>query len=112
MLRLGGETREITLLFSYIKRCTIISEKIHPSELIQTSDKPSPATLKQFLEAFHEGIKCYQERKWDEGIASMEHAMGFKANDPVCQIYIERMKLFQIHPPEKDWNGVFVLATK
>jgi adenylate cyclase len=109
---LGGETRETTLLFSYIKRCTIISEKIHPSELIQTSDKPSPATLKQFLEAFHEGIKCYQERKWDEGIASMEHAMGFKANDPVCQIYIERMKLFQIHPPEKDWNGVFVLATK
>ncbi|MBI3004582.1 MAG: adenylate/guanylate cyclase domain-containing protein, partial [Ignavibacteriales bacterium] len=88
------------------------TEPVRIYELIQLADKPVSTNVKQFLEAFQEGVKCYQSRKWDEGIAYMEHAMGFVPNDPVCQIYIERMKLFQIHPPEPNWNGVFVLATK
>ncbi|HLF19681.1 MAG TPA: hypothetical protein VI704_02720, partial [Bacteroidota bacterium] len=88
------------------------TEPVRIYELIQLADKPVSENLKQFLEAFQDGVKCYQARKWDEGIAYMEHSMGFVPNDPVCQIYIERMKLFQIHPPEPNWNGVFVLATK
>ncbi|MEK6566991.1 MAG: adenylate/guanylate cyclase domain-containing protein, partial [Bacteroidota bacterium] len=87
-------------------------EPVRIYELMQLADKPVSTYLKQFLEAFQEGIKCYQERKWDEGIAYMEHAKGYIPDDPVCNIYIERMKLYQIHPPEKGWNGVFVLASK
>ena len=88
------------------------TEPVRIYELMQLADKPVSTYLKQFLEAFQEGVKCYQERKWEEGIAYMEHAKGFIPDDPVCNIYIERIKLFQIHPPEKGWNGVFVLSTK
>ena len=88
------------------------TEPVRIYELMQLADKPVSTYLKQFLEAFQEGVKCYQERKWEEGIAYMEHAKGFIPDDPVCNIYIERIKLFQIHPPEKNWNGVFVLSAK
>jgi adenylate cyclase len=81
-------------------------------ELINLADKPITDKTKYFLEMYAEGLKSYQERRWDEGIAYMEHAMQKIPNDPVCLLYIERMKLYQISPPLPDWNGVFVLHSK
>jgi adenylate cyclase len=81
-------------------------------ELINLADRPLTDKMKYFLEMFTEGLKAYQERRWDEGIAYMENAMQQIPNDPVCQLYIERMKLYQISPPKSDWNGVFVLQSK
>jgi adenylate cyclase len=81
-------------------------------ELMGLADKPMNEATKNFLEVYREGLKSYQARKWEEGIAYMEHAMTFKPQDSVCKLYIERMKLFQINPPDADWNGVFVLHTK
>jgi hypothetical protein len=49
--------------------------------------------MKYFLDIYGQGIKVYQERRWDGGIALMEHAMTKMQNDPVCLLYIERMKL-------------------
>jgi adenylate cyclase len=81
-------------------------------ELISLADKPLTDKMKYFYDIFAEGLKAYQERRWDEGIAYMEHALKHVPNDPVCQLYIERMRLYQISPPKPDWNGVFVLHTK
>ncbi len=88
------------------------TEPVRIFELLDVANKPLPEATKNFLEVYQEGLKAYHERKWDEGIAYMEHAMSFRADDPVCKLYIERMKLFQIHPPEANWNGVFILQTK
>jgi adenylate cyclase len=88
------------------------SEPVRIYELLDVTEKAVPEKTKTFLDVFQEGLKAYQERRWDEGIAYMEHAMTFWPNDPVCQLYIERMRLYQIHPPKPEWNGVFILETK
>lgn len=88
------------------------SEPVRIYELLDVADKSVPDKTKIFLDTFQEALKAYQERRWDEGIAYMEHAMTYWPNDPVCQMYIERMRLYQIHPPKPDWNGVFVLESK
>ncbi len=88
------------------------SEFVRIYELLSIADKPLSDTMKYFLEIYGEGLKAYQERRWDEGIAYMEHAMQQISNDPVSRLYIERMKLYQITPPAEDWNGVFVLHSK
>lgn len=88
------------------------TEPVTIYELIGLADRPLAEPTRNFLEIYHEGLKAYRDRKWDEVVAYMEHAMTFKADDPVCKLYIERMRLFQIHPPEADWNGVFVLHSK
>jgi len=88
------------------------TEPIRIYELMGLADKPLGEYTRNFLEAFNEGIVAYQQRKWDEGIALMEHAMKQIPNDPVCQLYIERMKLYQLNPPDSNWSGVFVLGSK
>lgn len=87
-------------------------EPVHIYELLDTAEKPLSEKMKYFLDIYGQGLKAYQERRWDEGIAYMEHAMLQIPNDPVSQLYIERMKLFKINPPNDDWNGVFVLHAK
>jgi adenylate cyclase len=88
------------------------SEPVRIFELLDVADKTVPDTTKRFLETYREGLKAYTERRWDEGIAYMEHAMIYWPDDPVCNLYIERMRLYQIHPPKPEWNGVFVLESK
>jgi adenylate cyclase len=87
-------------------------EPVQIYELLDTAEKPLSEKMKYFLDIYGQGLKAYQERRWDEGIAYMEHAMLQIPNDPVSQLYIERMKLFKINPPNDDWNGVFVLHAK
>ena len=88
------------------------SEPVRIFELLDVADKTLPEKTKIFLENYQEGLKAYQERRWDEGIAYMEHAMTYWPEDSVCQLYIERIRLYQITPPKPDWNGVFILMSK
>ncbi|MBN1396558.1 MAG: adenylate/guanylate cyclase domain-containing protein [Bacteroidetes bacterium] len=88
------------------------TEPVQIFELMGIADKPLDEKTKFLLDIYGQGIKAYQERRWDEGIAFMLHALEKFPDDPVCQLYIERMKLFQINPPANDWNGVFVLQSK
>lgn len=88
------------------------SEPVQIYELIDLANKPLDDKMKYFLDIYDQGLKAYQERKWDEGIAFMEHALEKVPNDSVCQLYIERMKLYQITPPSDNWSGVFVLQSK
>jgi adenylate cyclase len=88
------------------------SEPVQIYELIDLANKPLDDKMKYFLDIYNQGLKAYQERKWDEGIAFMEHALEKVPNDSVCQLYVERMKLYQITPPSDNWSGVFVLQSK
>jgi adenylate cyclase len=88
------------------------NEPVHIYELLEIAEKPLSDKMKYFLDIYGQGLKAYQERRWDEGIAYMEHAMLQIPNDPVCQLYIERMRLYKINPPADNWTGVFVLQSK
>ncbi len=81
-------------------------------EVLGTAAMEHTETQKQSLELYHEGLKLYRERKWDEAIAYMQQALQL---DPECypaQIYTERANLYQLTPPPTDWNGVFIMSTK
>lgn len=88
------------------------SEPVQIFELIDIANKPLDDKMKYFLDIYGQGLKAYQERRWDEGIAFMAHAIEKVPDDSVCQLYIERMKLYQITPPSDNWSGVFVLQSK
>ncbi len=88
------------------------TEPVQIFELMDIANKPLDEKTKYFLDIYGQGLKAYQERRWDEGIAFMANALEKIPDDPVCQLYIERMKLFQITPPTDDWNGVFILQSK
>jgi adenylate cyclase len=106
-----------------------VREKVHVRELdmIQVKGKTAPVKVyellslvetaltenqKQSLELYHEGLRLYRERKWEEAIAYMQQAHQLDGTCYAAEIYIERAHLYQISPPPESWNGVFVMTTK
>jgi adenylate cyclase len=88
------------------------TEPVKVWELLGTSDMPVSDNQKQSLEIYHEGLRLYRERNWQEAIAYFQQA---KQLDPTChvaEIYEERANLYQLNPPPAEWNGVFVMTTK
>jgi adenylate cyclase len=88
------------------------TEPVKVYELLGRSDMKMTDTEKQALELYHEGLKLYRDRKWEEAIAYMQQAHSLDSKCYVAQIYTQRASLYQISPPPDDWNGVFVMTTK
>jgi len=87
-------------------------EPVHIWELLGTSETPLNEPQQQALEAYHEGLRLYRDRKWNEAIACMQQA---KSLDPTCQaaeMYEQRASLYKLNPPSEDWNGVFLPGNK
>jgi adenylate cyclase len=88
------------------------NEPVKVWELLGTADLAMSENQKQALEIYHEGLRLYRERSWQEAIAYFQQA---KQLDPACrvaEIYEQRASLYQLNPPPPDWTGVFVMTTK
>jgi len=88
------------------------TEPVKVYELLGTAEMEMTENQRQALEMYHEGLKLYRSRKWEEAIAYMQQAYSLDENCYVAQIYTERANLYQITPPPAEWNGVFVMTTK
>ncbi len=100
-------TRELDLI--QVKGKT---EPVKVYELLGRATMSLSDNQKQSLELYHEGLKLYRERKWEESIAYFNQAFGLDEKCYVAQIYAQRASLYQLNPPPEDWNGVFVMTTK
>ena len=88
------------------------TEPVKVWELLGTANMQLTDNQKQSLEIYHEGLRLYRERNWQEAIAYFQQA---KQLDPTCrvaEIYEQRANLYQLNPPPADWTGVFVMTTK
>lgn len=88
------------------------SEPVKVWELLGITGMTMNDHQKQSLEIYQEGLKLYRQRNWEEAIAYFQQA---KEMDPACHvadIYAQRASLYQLNPPPKEWNGVFVMTTK
>jgi adenylate cyclase len=88
------------------------TEPVKVFELLGTTDMAMTENQKQALEMYHEGLKLYRSRKWEEAIAYMQQVYSLDESCYAAQIYTERANLYQITPPPDEWNGVFVMTTK
>ena len=88
------------------------NEPVKVFELMGRHDMPLTDQQKQALEIYHEGLRLYRTRQFDEAIAYMDQAVKLDPTCHVARIYTERANLYKIAPPSADWNGVFVMKTK
>ncbi len=112
------------MTYSFVKNKAVVREL----DMIQVKGKNEPVKVyellgmagelklsddeKQALDLYHEGLKLYRERKWEEAIAYMLQAHQLDPKCHTAQIYSERASLYQIAPPPDDWNGIFIMASK
>jgi adenylate cyclase len=88
------------------------SEPVKVWELMGMADMAMTDDQRQSLELYHEGLKLYRARKWEEAVAYFQQARRLDATCHVAEIYEQRANLYQLNPPPADWNGVFVMTTK
>ena len=100
-------TRELDLI--QVKGKT---EPVKVWELLGKAGMEMTENQKQALELYHEGLKLYRERMWEEAIAYFQQSFSLDEKCYVAQIYTQRASLYQINPPPDEWNGVFVMTTK
>lgn len=88
------------------------SEPVKVWELLGTADLQMSDNQKQSLEIYHEGLRLYRERNWQEAIAYFQQAKQLDSSCRVAEIYEQRANLYQLNPPPPEWSGVFVMTTK
>lgn len=59
------------------------------------------------IKAYETGFGLYLEQKWDKAIKEFE-----KANDFASKEFINRCVMFKKTPPQKEWDGVWVMTSK
>jgi adenylate cyclase len=72
---------------------------------------PDP-NLARFLEAYHEGIKQFRGRAWQESAQAFAAAMHLHPKNCHVLRYIKLVEQFQANPPAPEWQGVTVMETK
>jgi adenylate cyclase len=87
-------------------------EPVKVYELLGTIKMEMSSSKRQSLELYHEGLKLYRARQWEEANAYMQQAYSLDETCYVAQIYSERASLYKLTPPPDDWNGIFVMTSK
>jgi adenylate cyclase len=87
-------------------------------EILGLKETILPAT-RECAKIFSEGMESYLRQDWDAAISAFERSAKLEPRqlDTFNEInpsllYVQRCQLMKLHPPAKEWNGVFVMTTK
>lgn len=59
-----------------------------------------------------EGFYAYQEKRWDDAIASYLAVQEINPDDRIAAMFIARCQELKADPPPPDWSGVYALKSK
>ena len=54
--------------------------------------------------------EAYTQREWKKAQELYEKVLELSSNDSVAKIFIARCKLYEKHPPSKDWDGIYTVS--
>jgi adenylate cyclase len=73
---------------------------------------PPEPQLARFLEAYHEGLKLFRTRAWEESAQAFAAAGRLHPKNRHLQRYMQLVEKFQADPPGPDWQGVTEMEAK
>ncbi|GAB1484687.1 adenylate/guanylate cyclase domain-containing protein [Treponema sp.] len=86
------------------------SKPVRIFELLQKRSDTS-AALGALADSFKTALDLYRAQKWEKAEKAFTELVG-KYHDEASETYLERIALFKVKPPAKDWDGVFALSVK
>ena len=78
-------------------------------------DYHTDETFPNLMEAvsfFKGGVAHYRNAEWGKAIAAFREALALNPHDTLAQIYVERCEYMKEHPPDDNWDGVYVMKSK
>jgi adenylate cyclase len=83
-----------------------IFELLHPMML------PREDFLRDLLSEFHAAREAYKQQNWEDAKRHLGKCLMIRPDDGPTNLYLERIKEFELTPPGEDWNGVFIFHHK
>jgi adenylate cyclase len=84
--------------------------KIH--EVLDYHDQTSFPNLMDVVNLFNDGIEAYRAANWNKAIERFNHCLKLNPTDQLSQNYVDRCEFLKANPPEKEWDGVWVMTSK
>ena len=69
-------------------------------------------TVLDELKLFQQVLDSYRKQDWDQAEFQLLNLQKISPRAKLYQVYAERVAHFRNHPPDTDWDGVFVFKTK
>jgi len=107
-------------VFRFIDRIVVKgrSKPVPIFEIMGLKDSIAPAT-RECAQVFTGGMEKYLRQEWEAAIALFERSAKLEPRQPgefveinPSLLYLQRCVVMRLHPPGKDWDGVFVMKTK
>ena len=90
-----------------------VKGKTQPVRIYQLlGDKKSSSMQMETIEAFHEGLRLYEQQAWDRAIAVFRDVFSKDKSFMAAKMYIGRAMNLKADPPPQGWDGVFIIAKK
>ena len=67
---------------------------------------------KEVIELYEEAFDFYQKKKWDNALEILKKLTKLIPDDLATQNIIERCEYYKKEPPQKGWDGTWVMKTK
>jgi adenylate cyclase len=80
--------------------------------ILDYHDDESFQNMGEVVKIYNEGIACYREYRWEDSIDMFRKALSLNEDDMLSRFYLERCQYFVKHPPDKEWDGVWIMKEK
>ena len=93
----------------------VVKGKTEPVVIFECLDYHTEASFPNPMEVinhFKDGLAKYRRQDWEKAKSAFQEALKAHRGDKLSKIYMERCDYFQENPPEKEWDGVWVMKEK
>jgi len=93
----------------------IVKGKTKPIRVYEVLDFHTEETFPNLMEVvnyFQEGRDLYRKGNWPKAVESFNRALKLHPEDKLSQIFIDRCNHLIENPPEKEWDGLWVMSSK
>ncbi len=87
------------------------TQSIKIFELIGREDRLTPEKQKE-ISAFHAALALYRNRDWEGARQQFTAAGSTCENSGLLQVYLDRIALYEVNPPDAQWGGVYSFGKK
>ena len=68
--------------------------------------------MMEVLNDFKYGLELYRNAKWRPALTAFEKALSSNPQDRLSQVYVDRCKYYEAHPPGPGWDRVWTMTSK
>jgi adenylate cyclase len=87
------------------------SQSVRIFELLGIQDELS-SSKKSEVAAFSEALKVYRSQNWDAAQEQFSCLQLKCDNTQLYQVFLDRIEIFRINPPQPNWQGEYVFGNK